>query len=411
MKKIFLQLLQDIRAYKMRFLLVIFGVAWGTITIVLLMGFGAGLMRQVQKGQEGMGKNIVILWGGQTSIPFKGLGIGRRISFRVEDVDLLKKRVREISTISPEYIRWGITTKYGDNLRETRANGVAPSYGEMRTLKAESGRFINKLDVAFRRRVVFLGDEAKARLLGAEDAVGKRILVSGIPFTVIGVLEKKIQNSAYSGMDNDAIFIPHSTFKTIYGYRYLNNIVYRPAVPENYLEVQDEVYKVLGDKFKFSPEDKEALSFWDLNEMEKVMEKIAIGIEAFLAIVGAMTLLIAGASVANIMYFIVDERIKEIGIRRSVGATGYDILTQFLSESLILSAIGGGIGLAISFFIIGLCSFIPETGIFEFIGKPIMSAEIPIVTFIILLVISVAAGYFPARKASKLNPVECLRYE
>jgi putative ABC transport system permease protein len=141
------------------------------------------------------------------------------------------------------------------------------------------------------------------------------------------------------------------------------------------------------------------------------MNKMTKGIEFFLTIVGAMTLLIAGAAIANIMYFIVDERTREIGIKRSVGATKSDILRQFLLESLLLSAIGGILGLIFSFLIIWLCSFIPETGMFEFLGKPTMSYEIPIITVIILLVISVFSGYFPAKKAANLKPVECLRYE
>ncbi len=411
MKRVLTQLAQDFRAYKMRFFLVIFGVSWGTTAIVLNMAFGVGVMIQVKKGLQGLGEHIGILWPGQTSIPYKGLGIGRNIRFVPEDAELLKERIDIIEKASPEYINWNRPIKYGEMLRNAKVCGVNPSYGQMRSITAETGRFLNKLDIEKRRRVIFLGDEEKEKIFGAEDAVGKRVLLNGIPFTVIGVMKKKVQNNSYSGSDQHAVFIPYSTFKTMYGWLYINNMVYQPVSADLSKKAQEEISKVLGEKYKFDPQDKEALGTWDVAEQERMTHKAMKGIEYFLTIVGAMTLLIAGAAIANIMYFIVDERTREIGIKRSVGATRSDILRQFLFESLSLSAIGGILGLLFSFSLVWLCSFIPETGIFEFIGKPTLSLEIPIISVIVLLVISLFSGYFPAKKAANLRPVECLRYE
>jgi putative ABC transport system permease protein len=411
MKRVLAQLAQDFRAYKMRFFFVVFGVAWGTIAIVLNMAFGVGVMVQIEKGLKGLGEHIGILWPGQTSVPYKGLGIGRRVRFVPEDAELLKERIDIIEKASPEYIHWNQPIKYGEVLRNAKVCGVNPSYGEMRSIEAENGRFVNKLDVEKRRRVIFLGDEEKDKIFGPEEAVGKRVLLNGIPFTVIGVMKKKIQNNCYSGNDKNAVFIPYSTFKTMYGWLYINNMVYQPVSADLSKEAQEKISKVLGEKYKFDPEDKEALGTWDVAEQEKMTHKIGKGIEIFLSLVGAMTLLIAGAAIANIMYFIVDERTREVGVKRSVGATKSDILRQFLLESLLLSAIGGALGLLFSLSIVWFCSLIPEAGIFEFIGKPTMSYEIPIMTVIVLLVISVISGYFPAKKAANLKPVECLRYE
>jgi putative ABC transport system permease protein len=411
MRRVITQLVQDFRAYKMRFLLVIFGVSWGTTAIILNMAFGVGVMHQVKKGLKGLGEHIGILWPGQTSIPYKGLGIGRRVRFIPEDAELLKERIDVIELASPEYIHWGQPIKYGELLRQAKVCGVNPSYGIMRSIEAGKGRFLNKLDIEKRRRVIFLGNEEKEKIFGHEDAVGKRVLLNGIPFTVIGVMKKKIQTNSYSGSDQNTVFIPYSTFKTMYGWLYINNMVYKPISAGLSKEAQKEISRVLGEKYKFDPEDKEALGTWDVAEQEQLMNKMTKGIEFFLSMVGAMTLLIAGAAIANIMYFIVDERTREIGIKRSVGAKKSDILHQFLLESLLLSTIGGISGLLFSFSIVWLCSFIPETGIFEFMGKPTMSYEIPIITVIVLLVISLFSGYFPAKKAANLKPVECLRYE
>ncbi len=411
MKRVLTQLAQDFRAYKMRFFLVVFGVSWGTTAIVLNMAFGVGVMVQVKKGLQGLGEHIGILWPGQTSIPYKGLGIGRNIRFVPEDAELLKERIDIIEKASPEYIHWNQPIRYGELLRNAKVCGVNPSYGMMRSIEPEKGRFLNKLDVEKRRRVIFLGNEEKEKIFGDEEAVGKRVLLNGIPFTVIGVMKKKIQNNSYSGSDRQAVFIPYSTFKTMYGWLYINNMVYLPVSADLSKKAQAEISKVLGEKYKFDPEDKEALGTWDVAEQERMTDKAMKGIEYFLTIVGAMTLLIAGAAIANIMYFIVDERTREIGVKRSVGATKNDILRQFLLESLLLSAIGGTVGLLFSFSLVWLCSFIPEVGIFEFIGKPTLSGEIPIITVIVLLVISIFSGYFPARKAANLKPVECLRYE
>ena len=227
MKRVITQLLQDFKAYKMRFLLVIFGVLWGTTAIVLNMAFGVGIMLQVEKGLRGLGVHIGILWPGQTSVPYKGLGIGRNIRFVPEDAELLEERIDIIEMASPEYIHWNQSIRYGELLRKAKVCGVNPSYGMMRSIEPDKGRFLNKLDIEKRRRVIFLGDEEKEKVFGDEEAVGKRVLLNGIPFTVIGVMKKKIQNNSYSGSDENTVFIPYTTFKTMFGWLYINNMVYK----------------------------------------------------------------------------------------------------------------------------------------------------------------------------------------
>jgi len=413
MKRVITIVLQDIRSYRLRLFLVVFGISWGTITVSLLMSLGVGMKKHLIKGTKGLGENIITVWGQKTSKPYKGLPHGRRIRFTVDEVSLLKKNVESINSISPEFSSSDISIKYKKEVMSSSVNirGVNVEYADMRNLNPVSGRFLDKMDVGNYRRVVFIGNEIKERIFGREEAINKEIMVNNVPFIVIGIMQEKKQTASYGGKDGRSLFIPYTTYRVIFGANYLSTIVYRPESPEVSFQVQDKVRRILAARLKFAPDDKEAIGSWNLTETLGIISKVTTGVEIFLVIVGSLTLFIAGAAVANIMYFIVDERRREIGIRRAVGASSAKILWQFLFESCALSLLGGFIGLTFSMLIIGLFSFIPETGVFEYIGKPVLAPSVPVVTVVILSVISILAGFFPARKAATLNPVECLRYE
>lgn len=389
-------------------------IAWGTISILLLLSFGEGLKRSLTKFQHGLGEDIVIMWGGQTSIPYQGLGKGRRIRFIDEDVELLKKRVPQIELISGEYGRWGVSLTYEKNTVSERVTGVYPSFKDMRAHYAEiGGRFIDDLDMKNKRRVVFLGNELKDRLFGKEkDAIGKTIILNNIPFTVIGVMIKKFQMGMYGGPDWDKATIPATTFKAIFGHKYLNNIVYKPKDASKAKEVEKEIQKVLGAKYKFDPQDDKALSLWDVIEGQKIFGKVLLGFHIFLGIIGGMTLLIAGVGVANIMYVAVKERTREIGIKMALGAKRFHIMSQFLLESLLIAILGGGLGIVISVIIVKIWGAVPaQADWMQWLGKPVISMEIAVITAVILGVIGILSGIFPSRKAASVNPVESLRYE
>lgn len=389
-------------------------IAWGTISILLLLSFGEGLKRSLTKFQHGLGEDIVIMWGGQTSIPYQGLGKRRRIRFIDEDVELLKKRVPQIELISGEYGRWGVSLTYEKNTVSERVTGVYPSFKDMRAHYAEiGGRFIDDLDMKNKRRVVFLGNELKDRLFGKEkDAIGKTIILNNIPFTVIGVMIKKFQMGMYGGPDWDKATIPATTFKAIFGHKYLNNIVYKPKDASKAKEVEKEIQKVLGAKYKFDPQDDKALSLWDVIEGQKIFGKVLLGFHIFLGIIGGMTLLIAGVGVANIMYVAVKERTREIGIKMALGAKRFHIMSQFLLESLLIAILGGGLGIVISVIIVKIWGAVPaQADWMQWLGKPVISMEIAVITAVILGVIGILSGIFPSRKAASVNPVESLRYE
>jgi putative ABC transport system permease protein len=410
---IFRLFLRDLKKQKKRITLTIMAITWGTISIVMLLAFGEGLKRSLTKAQHGMGKDIVVMWGGQTSIPYQGLGKGRSIRFMDEDVELLKKKVPELEAVSGEYARWGVSLTYKKNTVSEHVTGVYPSFEDMRAHYPEmGGRFLNDLDMQYKRRVVFLGNELKERLFGKEDAVGKTIILNNIPFTVIGVMIEKMQMGMYGGPDGDKATIPATTFKAIFGHKYLNVIVYQPKDPSQIEAVKKKVSKVMGGKFRFDPEDSEALWEWDVIEGQKVFNKVLMGFQIFFGILGGMTLLIAGVGVANIMYVAVKERTREIGIKMAMGAKRIHIMSQFLLESLLITILGGALGVIFSVIIVKIWGAIPmEADWMQWLGKPTISLQIAVTTSLILGAIGMLSGIFPSRKAASVNPVESLRYE
>jgi putative ABC transport system permease protein len=331
-----------------------------------------------------------------------------------EDVELLKRRIPEIEFISGEYTRWGVSLTYKKNTVSKLVTGVYPSFKEMRAHYAEmGGRFIDDLDMKDKKRVIFLGNELKERLFGkSEDAIGKTIILNNIPFTVIGVMVKKMQMSMYGGPDWDKATIPATTFKAIFGDRYLDNVVYKPKDASKSKEVEREIQKVLGARYKFDPKDDKALSIWDVIEGQKIFGKVFLGFQIFLGLIGGMTLLIAGVGVANIMYVAVKERTREIGIKMALGAKRFHIMSQFLLESLLIAVLGGALGVILSVIIIKIWGAIPvKADWMQWLGKPIFSLQVAVITAVILGTIGILSGIFPSRKAASVNPVESLRYE
>src|SRR5664279_255857 len=226
LKEVLRQLLRDVRSQKLRTFLTVFGIVWGTVAVTLLLAFGTGLKKQMIKTTTGLGDRICIAWPGLTSIPYQGLGKGRKIRLMEEDVEAIRNEAEGLSGVSSEY---STSMKLHLDLKTwpVDVSGVSPEFGRMRNLIPDAGgRFIDPTDMAERRRVVFLGDKLAANVFGkAEDAVGRTVMLGSSPFLVIGVLQTKTQDSSYSGQDNDKASIPCTTYLALTGEKYVNNVI------------------------------------------------------------------------------------------------------------------------------------------------------------------------------------------
>ena len=396
----------DLKAQKLRAFLTMFGIVWGTVAIIVLIAFGVGFKRQMSVNMHGLGETISIMFPGRTTKAYQGFGTGRPMSFIEEDTKLLASQVSNIGAISPEYSRRTVA-RVGENILNPLVAGVYPIYGEMRNIIPEmGGRFVNDPDIQHRKRVAIIGDKVKEFLFGKTDAIGKIVYIGRVPFVIVGVMQKKTQNSSYNSRDQDRIFIPASTYSSVFGAFRLNNIIYQVKDPSIGEQTSEEVRTVLGRKYKFDPTDKNAVWIWDTTQFDKFMFYFFLGFNIFMGLIGSFTLGVAGVGVANIMYIVVQERIKEIGVKRAVGAKKSNILWQFFLETFFIIFLGSSIGFLIAVGIVQVLQYVP---IKEFVGTPVISMEVVAATVVILSLIGLAAGLMPARKAANLDVVECLR--
>jgi len=403
---------QDMRLQKTRVILTIIAIGWGTLAVILLMAFGTGLSKQVNKGMRGAGNRCIRLYGGQTRKTFQGLPVGRYINLTIDDYHLIKKSLPLVDGISAQFGTMA-RLRNGERTASTYMEGVFPAFQILRNLPpGPGGRFINDNDMKERKRVVFLGEVIAEELFGDQDPIGRDVDINGKPFKIVGVMPRKMQMGMNNGPDDRRAIIPFTTFENIYGYRYLSEMIVRPQSPNFNEVVIRQVRELMGKKHQFDPEDTYALGVWDHVENERTMNRMFIGINIFLGVLGAMSLVVAGVGVANIMYVVAKERTREIGIKRAVGAKKRHIIFQFIFESLLIAGIGGGAGFLISFGVIKLMWMMPaEEGVMSFMGRPLLSNLVVGTAVGVLAFISLLAGFFPARKAAAVDPVEALRYE
>ncbi|HEY8182712.1 MAG TPA: ABC transporter permease [Thermoanaerobaculia bacterium] len=402
------------RLQKKRAYLTIAAIAWGTVAILLLLAFGEGLKRQMDKNRRSTGENLAVMWPDVTTKPWKGLPAGRPIRLRMDDLAFIRARMPELKAVHGEIVSWRTAITYGRKTVNGRVIGTNYVYGEDRKHYPQAGgRFFGPEDEINRRRVVFIGNEMAKDIFGDEQPVGKTLLVNNAPYTVIGVMQKKTQMGMYGGPDSNHAVIPITTFRAQFGRERLNNLVIETERPEDMKPALKKLNEVLGPKYGYDPTDDRALATWDMVKSSQTTSNILIGIQIFLGIVGALTLLIGGVGVANIMYAVVKERTREIGVKMALGARRRWIIMPFVLEAVVYTLIGGALGITIANVLVSLTALIPieNNKVMSFLGRPTLSPQIGIVTSLILGIIGLLAGYFPARRAASVDPAATLRYE
>jgi putative ABC transport system permease protein len=404
--------LVDAARNRKRIGLTVMAIAWGTLSIVLLLSFGEGMKRSFHRTSRGMGEGIGVLWPGATTRAYAGLPSGRAISFTDEDAELLGARIPEITAISREYSK-RVPVARGTKTVNARVRGVDPSFGAMRNIiPAAGGRFLNDMDSSLKRRVVVLGDELATDLFAKDDPVGKTVLINQSTFLVVGVMQPKVMMGMYSGPDKGQASIPAPTFKAMFTDAKLGNMVYKPASEQMADQAKAQIYRVLARKYRFDPDDTRALGIWDTRENQRITGNIALGIQMFLGIIGGLTLFVGGMGVANIMYAVVKERTREIGVKMALGAKVRQVMSPFVLEALTMTILGGTLGTVVGITLMQIIAALPLKGeAFEFLGRPTFSPAIAAATSLILGTVGLLAGYFPARRAASVNPAESLRYE
>ena len=413
--EIFRQTLATFRAHKMRIFLTMFGIVWGIASVILLVGLGRGFSADQKRRMQTLGKDLVIVWGGRTSSQVGGLAAGREITLTIDDARVIGNECYLVKNVSPE-LRRTIPEVSPFNSASRGVVGIWPSYQDFRSLILSEGRLITDDDERDSNRVVILGWAARRQLFPGQPAVGTKLLIKSVPYTVIGVLAEKKQNSNYNGPDNDFLFAPYSSVARDFPppekkgivRGYLDDIVFEVADAETHDDAVLQVRRAIGRRHHFEAKDKDALFIWDTMEGAKLVANIFDVVTFFFGCVAIVTLGLGGIGVMNIMLVSVTERTREIGVRKAIGATRSDILRQFFAESMLLTLASGVLGLT---FGMAACLALSTLPLPDFVPHPIISPIAIVVSVVTLSVITVTAGMYPAQRAADMTPVESLRQE
>ena len=414
LRDLVLDVLRTLWAHKLRAFLTMFGIAWGIVSIVLMVAAGEGLRKGQEEQARTLGKDVMIVFHGRTSLQAGGMHAGRMVHWVDDDVPVVQAESPDCQYAIPELEQETVRTHSNYNDAAFTVTGSYPAFGYIRTLNVGSGRFYDWGDMREARRVAFLGSDAAKQLFPGRDAVGGTIYLNDFPYTVIGVMEKKKQDSSYDGWDVNKVFLPFTAMRRDFPDKppgtdsTFDQLLVTPRSVEQHLACEHEVRVALARMHRYDPNDKEACPIWDTVKEAQAFKTMTDGMKLFLGAVGIVTLLLGGIGVMNVMLVAVRERTREIGVRKAIGAPSSVILRQFFVEALIIALLSGGIGLGVAFGFCALVNLLPMPAFFAGLN-PSWSSGLTAAG--LLGAIAVCAALYPARRAASIDPIEALRYE
>lgn len=409
---------QSLNYYRRRSVITVLSLAWGVASFMILMTYGGGFEDALVTAFRAVGPDLILTWGGQTSAQAGGLRAGRSIRLELDDAAALKNTIPAIAALSPELFIRGKKVLRGTVEKDYMARAVWPEYQIIRNLKLSQGRWLNGQDNNERHRVVVIGSTVATELFKGYPPVGEEITIGGTRFEIIGVLEPKVQISSYNRPDNMCLFIPYESAGIFQDTRYPHMFVWMPRTPNARPDAIRQVRATLASIHRFAPTDEKAVEILSFSQFMSIITGMTMALQILLGFVGSLTLGIGGVGLTNIMLASVLERTREIGILRAVGSPRRAVQLQFLTEALLIVALGGVLGVAFAWGSIHVISSLPFLGgimddLTEDQGRVefhLSFASLAISTGV-LFAIGLIAGLIPAVRAANLDPVKALQYE
>jgi len=407
----------SLRKNRLRTFLTGFGVSWGILMLIFMLGAGNGLKNGVVGNFGDFATNSFFIWTQPTTIAYKGFPRGRQFNFITQDIKAVKDQVPEVDIVAPKLQggRWGSD---GDNVVRGKhsgsytINGDYPEVFEIDPVKVEAGRLLNKKDIKDKRKVAVIGIRVRDVMFDQdENPIGEQIRIQGVYFTVIGVITPK-GNVNMNGDKKEMIWIPFSTLQQVYNYGNLVGffaMTAKPNIPASVAE--KKVRELLAERHQVSPKDEMALGGFNIEEEFKKMTGLFMAINLVIWVVGLGTLLAGIIGISNIMLIVVKERTKEIGVRRAIGATPFSIVGQIILESVVLTFLAGIIGLLIGVWVLEAIQPMFQGGDDGFIRNPEINVNVVISAIIVIVITGAFAGFLPAKRAINIKAIDALRDE